>query len=148
MQSQRNILGRMRSHIKKASICLLIAYAWGYTGCQALRPGAVFIQSDGSPFHDEIAAALVKKHVPLTQTNSKEDADYILTGELDAENHIGRGISAFPQASAHAVVVLTSKSGQQLFSCSSTKGRAYNGYRSVAEDCSKRLAKAISGEVR
>ncbi len=117
---------------------------------QSIKPGAaVFIESDGSPFHDEVAAALRKKGVPLVQVQDKAEAEYVLSGVLDAENHIGRGVSMFPQASAHVMLILSGRDGKQVFSCSSTKGRAYNGYRSVAEDCSKRLATTIrSSEAR
>jgi hypothetical protein len=122
----------------------LAAFPTHSIGQNIKRGAAVFIESDGSPFHDEVAAAIRKKGVPLVQVQDRAEAEYVLSGVLDAENHIGRGISMFPQASAHAMLILSGKDGKQIFSCSSTKGRAYNGYRSVAEDCSKRLAKAIN----
>lgn len=134
----------MRSLSRSVPLSVLFALIPLCLHAQTIKPeGYVFIQSDGGPFHDEVSAALLKKGVPLVQVKEKDRADYILSGELDAENHIGHGVSMFPQASSHAMLILADKDGKQVFSCSSTKGRAYNGYRSVAEDCAKNLKKAI-----
>jgi hypothetical protein len=110
-----------------------------------IQPGArVFIEPmDG--FETYLTAAILKKKVPIVVTDSKEKADYVITGN----SHVEKAgwaktifISGAPQAGA-SIMVKDAKTGDLAFAYSVDKFNAARAAQSTAEACAKHLKEAI-----
>jgi hypothetical protein len=110
-----------------------------------IQPNArVFIEPmDG--FETYLTAAILKKKVPIVVTDSKEKADYIITGT----SHVDKAgwaktifISGAPQAGA-SIMVKDAKTGDLAFAYSVDKFNAARAAQSTAEACAKHLKEAI-----
>lgn len=91
-------------------------------------------------FETSMAAAILKKGVPVKVVDSKENADYTLVGTASTEK-AGWAKTMFvsPLASAHAAVALKSKGGVLVWAYSVDKGNARKGEQSTAEAVAKHM---------
>ena len=111
---------------------------------QIERGSKVFIEPmDG--FESYLAAAILKKNVPLIVVDDKAKADFIVSGT----SHIERAswaktifISGAPQAGA-SISIKNAKSGDLVFAYAVDKFNAARANQSTAEACAKHLKNYI-----
>ena len=108
----------------------------------------VYIQPmDG--FGNYLAAALNKKKVPLTVVNSKENADFEISGTSDSQKAgwakilIAGSIQSREEAS---VTVSNLRSGEVVYAYNVNKGNAARGKQSAAEACAKHIKEKMDSE--
>jgi len=94
-------------------------------------------------FDTSIAAAIIKKEVPVLVVDAKEKATYVLSGTSSTEKAgWAKTIFVSPKASAHAAVQLKTLDGTLVWAYSVDKTSAYHGEQSTAEA----IAKHMKGE--
>ena len=123
-----------------AALCLASCSALAATKIPA--GSKVFIEPmDG--FDTSIAAALMKKDVPVKIVDEKEKAEYVLGGTASTEKAgWAKTIFVSPKGSAHAAVQLKTADGTLVWAYSVDKTNAYKGEQSTAEA----IAKHMKGE--
>ena len=96
-------------------------------------------------YENYLSAAFLKKGVPLVITDSKEKADYIVTGTSHTEK-AGRAKTVFvtpaPQSDA-SLMIKSIKTGDLVFAYSVDKFAARHADQSTAEACAKHLKAAM-----
>ncbi len=112
-----------------------------------LRSGAkVFIASMPDEFDKFLRAALEKKKVPLTVVQSREEAEYEITGTSEtqkastAKKIIRLNWHSTEQAS---ISIADLKSGEVVFAYSVNKESSMHGKQSTAEACAKHIKDII-----
>ncbi len=123
-----------------AALCLASLPALAATKIPA--GSKVFIEPmDG--FDASLAAALMKKDVPVKIVDTKEKAEYVLGGAASTEKAgWAKTIFVSPKGSAHAAVQLKTTDGTLVWAYSVDKTNAYKGEQSTAEA----IAKHMKGE--
>jgi hypothetical protein len=108
----------------------------------------VFITPIEGGFETYLAAAFVKKDVPLTVVTIKEKADFEISGISDSEKAGWAKMAFFGsgQSKEQASIKVTNlKSGVVAFAYAVNKGSASHGKQSAAEACAKHLKDRIEG---
>ena len=129
--------------MRKTLAAALVAFALPAFGADATKKipadSAVFIEPMGT-FDTAVAAAIIKKHVPVRIVDAKDKADYTLTC-LGGSEKAGWAKTIFvsPLPSAHASVMLKGKDGTVVWAYSVDKGNAYHGEQSAAEAVAKHM---------
>ncbi|HEY4356627.1 MAG TPA: hypothetical protein VGN16_12825 [Acidobacteriaceae bacterium] len=105
---------------------------------------AVFIEPmDG--FDSFLAAALIKKQVPLRIVDDKTKADFIITGSAKEEK-AGWAKTIFVSPAPHAqasISVKDEKTGDLVYAYNVDKSSSARGNQSTAEACAKHLKQEI-----
>ena len=106
----------------------------------SIKSGATVYIEPADGYETELAAAMVKKHVPLVVVADQKMADYIIRGTPRKTDYNARTTSAWSATSA-SIAVIDARSSQIVFAAkaSSNRGRV-NG---LADDCAEQLAKFI-----
>ena len=131
-----------------ALVSLAAAPALGQSGAPTtLKAGArVFVNPMPDDFDSFLKSAIVKKKVPLTIVESKENADLEITGSSEtqkastAKKLIRFSFHSDEQAS---ISIADLKSGEVVFAYSVHKKDSAHGKRSTAEACAKHIKEAI-----
>ena len=107
----------------------------------------VYVAPMKDGFETYVIAGLMKKEVPVTIVNSREKAEYEITGIAESDKagwakmlFMGSGQSA-EQASIKVVEI---KSDEVIFGYSVNKGNSVRGKQSAGEACAKHLKKAVA----
>lgn len=107
----------------------------------------VFIEPmDG--FEAYMSAAIIKKQVPLTIVDSKEKADYVITGTSHVQP-AGWAKTIFVSPASHAnasVSVKDSKTGEVVFAYAVDKINSARADQSTAEACAKHIKQNIESK--
>jgi len=109
------------------------------SGKATLAPGAkIFINTMPNEFDTFIKAALVKKKVPLTVVDAKDEADLEMKGTSESQKAgaakiIFRGSWHSDEQASISIVDL--KSGEIVFAYSANKKDSAHGRQSTAESC-------------
>ena len=147
-----------------AAFLLLVCSAVGFAQVPQIKSGATVYIEPMDGYETYLAAALVKKHVPLIVVADKDKADYIIrstvTHRMPSQpgvvintttnvNSTGfPGAGGFPRAghgSGHtsaSISVIDAHSSQLVFAYSVGKANA-NQMQSTAEACAKHLKEVI-----
>lgn len=107
----------------------------------------VYVAPMKDGFETYVIAGIMKKEVSIVVVNSREKADYEITGIAESEKagwakmlFMGSAQSA-EQASIKVVEI---KSDEVIFGYSVNKGNSVRGKQSAGEACAKHLKKAIA----
>lgn len=105
----------------------------------------VFIEPmDG--FETFLSEALVKKQVPLTIVDKKEDADYAISGHSESQKASTAKkviMGSWHSAETASIQVADLKSGQIVYAYSYHTSNSAHGKKSSAESCAKHLKEQI-----
>jgi hypothetical protein len=116
---------------------------------KAIPPGSrVFISPIEGGFETYLAAALMKKEVPLTVVMLKDKADFEITGmsESDKAGWAKMAFLGSSQSKERASIKVTNlKTGVVAYAYAVDKGDAARGKQSSAESCAKHLKARIEG---
>ncbi len=98
-------------------------------------------------FGTDLAAALIKKHVPLIVVDDKSKADYIIEGSNeDVKPGLVKAILINPSPAEHALISVKKQgTGELVYAYSFNKFAAWHGPQSAAEACAKHLKENIEG---
>ncbi len=127
------------------TICFLTLFVSRLHGQSQVtfKPGAkVFVAAMADGFDNYLKAALEKKKVPLTIVNSKDEADFQITGTSEtqkagtAKKLLRLDWHSDEQAS---VSIANLKSGEIVFAYSANKQSSAHGKQSTAEACAKHI---------
>jgi len=115
---------------------------------EAIPKGSKIYVAPISGYETYIVAGLMKKDVPVVVVNSREKADYEISGV--SESHQAGWAKMFfmgSQASAEqASIVMTNlKTGIAVWGYNVNKSNSYKGKQSSAEACAKHLKARIEG---
>lgn len=115
---------------------------------EAIPKGSKIYVAPISGYETYIVAGLMKKDVPVIVVNSREKADYEISGV--SESHQAGWAKMFfmgSQASAEqASIVMTNlKTGVAVWGYNVNKSNSYKGKQSSAEACAKHLKARIEG---
>ena len=123
--------------IALAALCLASLSAFAADKIPA--GSKVFIEPmDG--FDTSIAAAIMKKDVPVKIVDAKDKAEYVLSGTASTEKAgWAKTIFVSPKGSAHAAVQLKTADGTLVWAYSVDKTNAYKGEQSTAEAIAKHM---------
>lgn len=147
----------MLEHMKKVTVCFLVVSclfsaaqqspvvqdaAVALASSQAhLTAGAKLFIEPMDGFENYLAAALLKKHVPVSIVDTRAKADFIVSGTA----HVDKAgwaktifISGAPQAGA-SVSIKDARNGDLAFAYSVDKFNAARANQSTAEACAKHL---------
>lgn len=127
--------------------CALSAFAAKPTA-SGLPAGTKVYVEPMNGFEVYFMSAIAMKHVPLTITLDKSQAEYAFTGSAESQKagwakillaHDARSTEEF------SIVLSNIASGNVIWTCSAIKGSAIRGKRSAAEACAKYLNHIVVG---
>jgi hypothetical protein len=136
-----------RPTIALAAFSLLITAGGAHAQTAKLHPGAkVFIASMPNDFDSYFRSALTAKKVPVEVVQSREDAEFEITGAADSQK-AGAAKKLFTgswHSDEQASISVTHiKSGEVVYAYSANKKNSAHGKQSSAEACAKHLNEAI-----
>jgi hypothetical protein len=99
-----------------------------------IPPGATVYIAPTDGYESYLAAAFVKKSVPVIVVADKGKADYIVTSTV---NHEREGTTSA------SISVTDAHSSQVVFAYAATKTRTFNQIQGTAEACAQRLKEFI-----
>lgn len=113
------------------------------------RSSKIFIAPIEGGFDTFLAAAIIKKQVPVVVTTDRTKADYEITGISSTEKAgwakmLFMGVDNSNDMASIKVVEL--KSNEVVYGYSVRKGNSYRGKQSAAEACAKHLKEKIEGK--
>ena len=138
-------------------LCLALAFAPSFaqqptsspssavSGTPHIAPGSKLYIEPMNGFETYLSAAILKKKVPVLVVDSKEGADYVLTGSSHMEK-AGWAKTIFVSPNAHAeasIAIKDAKSGALAYAYNVDKQNSARGNQSTAEACAKHLKEAI-----
>jgi hypothetical protein len=113
----------------------------------AIPKGAkIFIANMPDNFHEFIKAAIEKKHVPVTIVESKELADFELTGFSETQKASTAKkiiLGSWHSRESASIKIASLKSGLIAFAYSYNNDNSAHGKRTSAESCAKHLKEKI-----
>jgi len=112
------------------------------------RGSRIYIASIEGGFDTFLAAAIIKKQVPVTVVTDRTKADYEVTGISSTEKAgwakmLFMGVDNSNDMASIKVVEI--KSNEVVYGYSVRKGNSYRGKQSAAEACAKHLKERIEG---
>jgi hypothetical protein len=113
------------------------------------RSSRVYISPIEGGFDTFLAAAIIKKQVPVVIVTDRAKADYEITGIANTEKAgwakmLFMGVDNSNDMASIKVVYL--KSSEVVYGYSVRKGNSYRGKQSAAEACAKHLKGKIEGK--
>ena len=113
------------------------------------RNSRVFISPIEGGFDTFLAAAIIKKQVPVVVVTDRTKADYEISGIANTEKAgwakmLFMGVDNSNDMASIKVVYL--KSDEVVYGYSVRKGNSYKGKQSAAEACAKHLKEKITGK--
>jgi hypothetical protein len=127
--------------MKRAFAFVLLAFsAIALAQAPQIKSGATIYIEPADGYETELAAAMMKKHVPLVVVADQKMADYILRGSLRKTDYNENLRSAWSATSA-SIAVIDARSSQIVFAAKASSNRdRING---LADNCADQLAKFI-----
>lgn len=112
------------------------------------RSSKIYIAPIEGGFDTFLAAAIIKKQVPVTVVTDRTKADYEVTGISSSEKAgwakmLFMGVDNSNDMASIKVVDI--KSNEVVYGYSVRKGNSYRGKQSAAEACAKHLKEKIEG---
>ncbi|HKE35639.1 MAG TPA: hypothetical protein VKB66_10565 [Candidatus Acidoferrum sp.] len=112
------------------------------------RGSRIYIAPIEGGFDTFLAAAIIKKQVPVTVVTDRTKADYEVTGISSTEKAgwakmLFMGVDNSNDMASIKVVEI--KSNEVVYGYSVRKGNSYRGKQSAAEACAKHLKERIEG---
>lgn len=112
------------------------------------RGSRIYIAPIEGGFDTFLAAAIIKKQVPVTVVTDRTKADYEVTGISSSEKAgwakmLFMGVDNSNDMASVKVVDI--KSNEVVYGYSVRKGNSYRGKQSAAEACAKHLKEKIEG---
>lgn len=113
------------------------------------RSSRIYIAPIEGGFDTFLAAAIIKKQVPVVVVTDRTKADYEITGIANSEKAgwakmLFMGVDNSNDMASIKVVDL--KSNEVVYGYSVRKGNSYRGKQSAAEACAKHLKQRIEGK--
>jgi len=113
------------------------------------RGSRIYIAAIEGGFDTFLAAAIVKKQVPVVVTTDRTKADYEITGIASTEKAgwakmLFMGVDNSNDLASIKVVDI--KSSEVVYGYAVRKGNSYRGKQSAAEACAKHLKEKIVGK--
>ena len=113
------------------------------------RSSRIYIAPIEGGFDTFLAAAIIKKQVPVVVVTDRTKADYEITGIANSEKAgwakmLFMGVDNSNDMASIKVVDL--KSNEVVYGYSVRKGNSYGGKQSAAEACAKHLKQRIEGK--
>ena len=113
------------------------------------RSSRIYIAPIEGGFDTFLAAAIIKKQVPVVVVTDRAKADYEITGIANSEKAgwakmLFMGVDTSNDMASIKVVEI--KSNEVVYGYSVRKGNSYRGKQSAAEACAKHLKEKIEGK--
>ena len=113
------------------------------------RGSRIYIAPIEGGFDTFLAAAIIKKQVPVTVVTDRTKAEYEITGIASSEKAgwakmLFMGVDNSNDMASVKVVEL--KSSEVVYGYAVKKGNSYRGKQSAAEACAKHLKEKIEGK--
>ncbi len=113
------------------------------------RSSRIYIAPIEGGFDTFLAAAIIKKQVPVVVVTDRAKADYEITGIANSEKAgwakmLFMGVDNSNDMASIKVVEI--KSNEVVYGYSARKGNSYRGKQSAAEACAKHLKEKIEGK--
>jgi hypothetical protein len=113
------------------------------------RSSRIYIAPIEGGFDTFLAAAIIKKQVPVVVVTDRAKADYEITGIANSEKAgwakmLFLGVDNSNDMASIKVVEV--KSNEVVYGYSVRKGNSYRGKQSAAEACAKHLKEKIEGK--
>lgn len=113
------------------------------------RSSRIYIAPIEGGFDTFLAAAIIKKQVPVTVVTDRTKADYEITGIASTERAgwakmLFMGVDNSNDLASIKVVEI--KSSEVVYGYAVKKGNSYRGKQSAAEACAKHLKEKIEGK--
>lgn len=113
------------------------------------RSSKIYIAPIEGGFDTFLAAAIIKKQVPVTVVTDRTKADYEITGIASTEKAgwakmLFMGVDNSNDMASIKVVEI--KSSEVVYGYAVKKGNSYRGKQSAAEACAKHLREKIEGK--
>jgi hypothetical protein len=113
------------------------------------RSSRIYIAPIEGGFDTFLAAAIIKKQVPVVVVTDRTKADYEITGIANSEKAgwakmLFMGVDNSNDMASIKIVDL--KSNEVVYGYSVRKGNSYRGKQSAAEACAKHLKQKIEGK--
>jgi hypothetical protein len=133
-----------QEHAQAVAATTVAAPAAG-EGATRIAPGSKLFIEPMDGFDTYLAAAILKKKVPVVVVDDRAKADFIVTGG----SHVDKAgwaktifISPNPHAEA-SISIKDARSGNMVFAYNVDKSNAVRANQSTAEACAKHLKEAI-----
>ena len=113
------------------------------------RSSHVYIAPIEGGFDTFLAAAIIKKQVPVVVVTDRAKADYEISGIANTERAGWAKMLFLGSDNTNdlaSVKVVDLKSNEVVFGYSVRKGNSYRGKQSAAESCAKHLKEKIEGK--
>ena len=148
--------GRNRALVSLSLVLMLAAGAAGQEGKSVeqsakpiLRSSRIYIAPIEGGFDTFLAAAFIKKQVPVVIVTDRAKADYEITGIASTERAgwakmLFTGVDNSNDMASIKLVEI--KSNEVVYGYSVRKGNSANGKQSAAEACAKHLKRRIEGK--
>ena len=140
----------MRKSVVLVIFALIVSVlAHGQSAVPHLQPGSKIYLEPMGGFETYLSAAILKKKVPLTVIDNKDNADYIVTGtsSLDKASW-AKTIFVSPASAAHASISIKTKAGEMVYAYSVDKANSARGDQSTAEACAKHIKGDMEKEAK
>ncbi|PYT65655.1 MAG: hypothetical protein DMG39_28515 [Acidobacteria bacterium] len=113
------------------------------------RSSRIYIAPIEGGFDTFLAAAIIKKQVPVVVVTDRAKADYEITGIANSEKAgwakmLFMGVDNSNDMASIKVVEI--KSNEVVYGYSARKGNSYRGKQSAAEACAKHLKEKVEGK--
>jgi len=128
-----------------AVVCSLISLS-ASAQQKKIQPGSKIYIEAADGFDTYLAAALEKKKVPLTIVDTKDKADYDLSGVSDHQRPGWAKVALMGQIHSDdqaSVKLVDLKSGEVVFAYAVNKKNTLHGRQTAAEACAKHLKEAM-----
>jgi hypothetical protein len=115
---------------------------------EAIRRGARVFIAPMNGYETYLTAGIIKKEVPLVIVNSREKADYEISGLSESQQASwAKMFFMGSQASAEqaSIVMRNTQTGDVVWGYNVNKSNSFKGKQSSAEACAKHLKARIEG---
>jgi hypothetical protein len=115
---------------------------------ERIPSGSKFYVAPMGGFETYVIAGLMKKQVPVLVVNSREKADYEITGASESQKASWAKMMFMGSQQSHeeaSVVIANIKTGTVVFGYNVNKGNSVRGRQSAAEACAKHIKNSIEG---
>jgi hypothetical protein len=119
---------------------LLTFSTFAFAQAPQIKNGATVYIEPADGYETELAAAMMKKHVPLVVVADQKMADYIIRGTLRKTEYNANTNRAWSADSA-SITVIDERSSQIVFAASASTNRGR--INDLADTCAEKLAKFI-----
>jgi|SRR6266571_1644893 hypothetical protein len=113
------------------------------------RSSRIYISPIEGGFDTFLAAAIIKKQVPVVVVTDRAKADYEISGIANTEKAGWAKMLFMGTDNTNdlaSIKVVEIKSGEVVYGYSVRKGNSYRGKQSAAEACAKHLKEKIEGK--